>query len=649
MTLQPRGITWLAHGLAVCFFAVLACACSYPLVLNLQTHVPGPPGDNLTFVWNFWWFRFALATGSSWFECPYLFAPFGTSLVLHTHTALQAITGATLLAPFPVVAAHNLVLLAGLAANGIATYGLAYSQVGKVLPATLAGVVFATSAYVGLHLLGHFNLVHAWVLPAAAFAWTRFSAAPKFTTAALVAVTGAASLYSDYYYFVYTLLFAIVWTVASQLTVSVRFGAPRARWSERVVVALMAAISIVIAVILLTGGVELAIGRWQISGRGIRNPTTALWLLLLVWIGLRSKVRVHRRPAASIGPLLRNLSWTIAIGAVLMLPLAYAAAHLLTGDDYVTPEHRWRSAPGGVDLVALATGNPLHPVYGAATTRLFNRLGIGLIDQSAWIGLVPILVGLSLVKTGRPVEIAYRQWLAIGGFFLVWSAGPFLHVGGHGTGVLLPQFFARFVPLLSNARIPGRAFVVVLLAVAVVVASIVNQLGWRTRSIVMLIVLALVDGLVIPYPLSPVPHGGPIEHYLASDRGQGAVLAIPTGYQDGFGETGRFDGRTVSWQTVHQRPIVGGYISRVSERIKTGYRERPVIAALISLSSPHPGPGPVALPADVAGPLAADGIRFVVVDRGVMSGLPSRADLEQRGLTLLLEESARELYGVGRP
>jgi hypothetical protein len=649
MTLQPRGIPWLSHSLAVCFFAILACVYSYPLVLNLQTHVPGPPGDNLTFVWNFWWFRFALATGSSWFECPYLFAPFGTSLVLHTHTALQAITGATLLAPLPVVAAHNLVLLAGLAANGIATYGLAYSQVQKVMPAALAGVVFATSAYLGLHLLGHFNLVHAWVLPAAAFAWMKFSAAPKFTTAALVAVTGAASLYSDYYYFVYILLFAIVWTLASQWAVSVRFGAPRARWSERVVIGMMAVIFIVIAVILLTGGGELAIGRWRISAQGIRNPATALWLLLLVWIGLRSKVRIHRRAAASIGPLLRNVLWTIAIGAVLILPLASAAAHLLAEGDYVAPEHRWRSAPGGVDLVAFATGNPLHPIYGDATTRLFNRLGIGLIDQSAWIGLVPILVALALMKTGRPVELASRQWLAIGGFFLVWSAGPFLHVGGHGTGVLLPQFFARFVPLLSNARIPGRAFVMVVLAVAVVVASIVNQLGWRTRSIVMLIVLALVDGLVMPYPLSAVPNGGRIEQYLANDRAQGSVLAIPTGYQDGFAEIGRFDGRTVSWQTVHQRPIVGGYISRVSERIKTGYRERPVIAALISLSSAQPGPGPVALPADVAGPLAADGVRFVIVDRRLMSGLPSRADLEPRGLTLLLQENDRELYGVRQP
>ncbi len=510
--------------------------CSYPLVLNISTHVPGPPGDNFAFVWNFWWFRVALATGASAFECPYLFAPFGVSLVLDTHTALQSSAGATLLAPLPIVVAHNVVLLAGLAANGAATYALAYAHARRVMPAILAGVIFSTSAYVGVHLLGHFNLVHAWVLPAAAHAWIAYVERPAFRTAAVVAFVYAAVLYSDYYYFVYALLFAGIWTVSTEWKISVQFGAARRRNAERLVLALMAALVLAIAVIALTGGGDLNIGGARLSMRGIRNPTTGVWLLFVLWIALRSRFEVRRRTESSIGAVLANLGWTIVIGALLALPIVFAAASMASAGDYVAPETRWRSAPGGVDVLALVSGNPMHTVYGSLTTRLFDRLRLGIIDQSGWIGLVPIVVGLFMWRVRARRASEYRRWLVVSTFFLVWSAGPFLLVAGHATGIMLPQFFARFVPLLSNARIPGRAFVMVMLGAAVLCALAATELRWRPRTILALVVVALLDGLVAPYPLSQVPSGGP-DRTVPVNR---STRRIGAGDSDGI--PGRFCG-----------------------------------------------------------------------------------------------------------
>ena len=145
-----------------------------------------------------------------------------------------------MLSRFPVVTAHNVVLLAGLAANGIAVYALAYSFVHRVMPAVLAGVLFASSSYITLHLLGHFNLVHAWVLPVAALAWTGFLARPSFPRAAFVAIAYAAAMYSDYYYLVYAALFAIVWTIASLWSVSMRSDQPLTGVGNYILIALMA-------------------------------------------------------------------------------------------------------------------------------------------------------------------------------------------------------------------------------------------------------------------------------------------------------------------------------------------------------------------------------------------------------------------------
>jgi hypothetical protein len=641
---RSRG--WIPHAAAAAFFAVLACVFSYPLVLNLSTHVPGPPGDNFAFVWNFWWFRFALASGASVFECPYLFAPFGVSLVLDTHTALQSYTGATLLAPLSIVAAHNVVLLAGLVANGIATYALAYTQVRRALPAVLAGVIFSTSAYVGLHLLGHFNLVHAWVLPVAALAWTNYVERPSFGTAALVGLAFAVVLYSDYYYFVYALLFALLWTLTTEWRVSIEFGAAKNKTPERIVLTTIAILGIVIVVILATGGGDVSIGGSRISIHGIRNPTTGVWILLLVWAAMRSRVRLQRRPETSLRTALRNLGWTVAIGAVLALPLLISAFALVAAGDYVAPEHMWRSAPGGVDVLALVAGNPMHAVYGPFVSRLFDDLHIGLIDQAGWIGLAPILIGLAVLKARPHVALEYRRWIIVTAFFLIWSAGPFLQIAGRATGIILPQFFARFVPLLSNARIPGRGFVMVMLGAALLCALAVTELGWRRRTILTVIAVALLDGLVAPYPLSPVPASKAIEQYLASDPRAGSVLTIPMGYQDGFEEVGSFNARRLSYQMWHERPIVGGYISRVPDRIKRGYQDRPAIAALMAMSR-NTAPAPPPLPDDLRRALADDGIAFVMVVRIGAPALPTREDLERHGLLLVVDESDRELYVVG--
>ena len=60
-----------------------------------------------------------------------------------------------------------------------------------------------------------------------------------------------------------------------------------------------------------------------------------------------------------------------------------------------------------------------------------------------------------------------RYWTAIGMFFFVWALGPHLRIFGYTTGMILPQTLLRFVPIAANARIPGRAIVLVSLAAAV--------------------------------------------------------------------------------------------------------------------------------------------------------------------------------------
>ena len=69
--------------------------------------------------------RHVLATpGLDYFHTSYLFYPFGTSVVNHPNTALPALVAATVLKPFSIVAAQNLLLMMCVFANMAGMYAL---------------------------------------------------------------------------------------------------------------------------------------------------------------------------------------------------------------------------------------------------------------------------------------------------------------------------------------------------------------------------------------------------------------------------------------------------------------------------------------------------------------------------------------------
>ena len=155
------------HAGPAVLFAALAVGWTWPLVLHLGDAVPGGPGDNYSFVWNLWWMRHVLATPHlSYFHTRYLFYPFGTTIANHPHTALPALVAATLLAPVSIVTAQNLLLLAYLFGNMAIMYALVWDLTRHRRAAVLAGVMFGISPYLASHLLGHFDLIAAWPLPA---------------------------------------------------------------------------------------------------------------------------------------------------------------------------------------------------------------------------------------------------------------------------------------------------------------------------------------------------------------------------------------------------------------------------------------------------------------------------------------------------
>jgi hypothetical protein len=611
--------------------------------------VPGAgPADNLQFLWNIWWMREVLSDPDlTFFRTSYQFHPAGVDLVLHTHTALASLAGATVFGRLPLPVALNLTVIGGAALNGFAAYLLAYRASGHRLAAVTAGVFFAACPPMASHLYGHFNLYAAWVLVLFAHVLLEAFARGSRLWAAGAGALLAAVAWNDYYYFVCACVFLGCVLVHRVFAPGVRCapGWTAHGRADRVLLGLAAAGFAVSLSVWWTGGGAMDVAGVRVSlttGTNVRALSTAL---LLAWLWRR------RRPApttelarARLVPDLRLGAIVLGVGALLMWPIAAAALDLWRGGHYVSQTYLWRSAPAGADLGSLVLGNPFNGLWGPQVMRLYGELGMNAFAGPLWLGVAPL--ALLLTRRSWQGHPAARLWLLIAGVFLVWTLGPYLDVFGIDTGLPLPQMLLRFVPIVSNARIPGHASVFVALGVAVLLALAVasSPRRWPAAAIGALLAVLLADFCTAPFPMHRLEM--PAIYGRLTERPAGAVLELPLGFRDGFGEEGRFDPNVLYYQSLHGRPIAGGYISRLSPIVKAGYQESPAFSTLLRLSSGGNADGsPAPTPEAARAELARAGIQYIVVNTATAS--PAlREYVVAMGVEEIDADGVRRVYGV---
>ena len=126
----------------------------------------------------------------------------------------------------------------------------------------------------------------------------------------------------------------------------------------------------------------------------------------------------------------------------------------------------------------------------------------------------------------------------------------------------------------------------------------------------------------------------------------GAVMELPFGVRDGFGEKGALDDRTLYYQSIHGKPIVGGFVARLSTSVTSGYRSSALFGPLLQLSA-----GERALqPAD-GGQAAAlfrqSEIQYVVLNTNTASAALQRYARSTLPLSLVRAYAdGRELYEI---
>lgn len=196
------GRAFRRHGPVVALFAVLTLLMTWPIATYLKRGVPGPPWDNLVWLYDAWWLREGLLgkVGSLLFN-PNIFQPFGYDLTLSETMVANKLLLAPLLLLFTPTVAYNLFIWLTFFLTGLATYAFIYYATQSRAAGILAGVAFMYAPYrIGAMAAGWLPLIATQWLPLLFLFLERWVRERRAWLAAVAGLFLALNVLSSWYY-----------------------------------------------------------------------------------------------------------------------------------------------------------------------------------------------------------------------------------------------------------------------------------------------------------------------------------------------------------------------------------------------------------------------------------------------------------------
>lgn len=588
------------HSLALFGYVCVALAFSWPLPVHLATALLGPvSGDTGVYVWNLWVFRHAIVAHR---EMPFytleilsLSLSQALPLTLQNYTTIANVIAFPLLPLLGTVATFNVLVIATGVASAHAMFVCARRLTGDTAASWVAGLAFGFSPFMSARAMEHFSLAQTAPLPLFVMLFERLHFRPTFGVAAAAGITVACAFLSDPYYAVYCLLigaFAVTYSAILIQRGPLLFRPYRGTLALDVALVCLAGL---IAGMLIGGGRRIEIFTVRISMTRLYTPVLLFTVLAVARLWLVVRPRVSWVFPTKL-PSVRVLVVAGAACAVLLSPVLSALVGAVGESQWSRPTVFWRSSPPGLDLFALFVPNPLHPWFGSFFAEGARQMPGGFVENIASIPwtLIAVLVGAATWARGS----LPRYWLAFTVCAGALALGPFIRVGGVMTYVPTPWTFLRYIPVIGAARMPPRMMALVMLGLAVLLAFALRELRGRVRRASPQgaragAFTALVAGALL-FEMLPAPrvlHSAAVpsvHRIIAADPRPVRVLNLPFGLRDGLSSYGNANAASQYFQTVHEKQLLGGYVSRLPRRNVERHRRFHVTRVLMDLSEGRP-------------------------------------------------------------
>ena len=228
-----------------------------------------------------------------------------------------------------------------------------------------------------------------------------------------------------------------------------------------------------------------------------------------------------------------------------------------------------------------------HPLFRGLNSHIFKNLVEGNpADSSVFLGYTALIFLIYCFL--RCKDKIARFWKIVFLVFFILSLGPHpVILGRHFSTLPLPFFFLAHTPFYAFFGRLSFIAVLVSLSQAVLVAYSFDKVKFPKPVLALIIAVLIFELYPAPYIITrkEIPD---FYKTLENDRGDYAILEVPTDncpslishYRDYYYCFYQY------WQTLHHKPIVGGYMARkIPQRSSEFVEKSPFIRSLNGFSN----------------------------------------------------------------
>ena len=489
------------HVSVVFVFCVLTVIFTFPVILDFASEAAGfDCYDKCHMMWRFWWADFSLENDLAFQHSNHIFYPDGTSIGGNL-AHFTTFLGLMLVQFLDHIVAWNIIWFLGFVFGGYGCYLLANNFSKNYLSSIIAGIVFTFTTYHTAHSISHIGLsMIVWLPIFVLFLFKLLEKQSKYY-AIIGGIIFSLVALTHLYYAIFIAMFSIIFFAV--------YIFRQKKVSNRIFIT--------------NFSILFSIGLISTSVLFLSSPTSTDELLMEDSTRLISE---HILFSASLESL------------------------ILPGPDHTTQS-----------LSNYATWISFY--------SFFDKTVHGLQVENV------IFLGYSVIFLSALAVIKYRRnhtwfWLLICGIFVIMSFGPELKIFHESTEIPMPdKIFYDTIPEWDEIRAPARFIVMANLALAVLVSySVYGLIKNKFSSFKQQIILASIVGFVILFEFAMIPYASSTESIpdfyqeIKNDKSKFAVLTTPIG---GTGDLYlQSDPIMLYHQIHHEKPIYGGYESRVS-------------------------------------------------------------------------------------
>lgn len=240
-----------------------------------------------------------------------------------------------------------------------------------------------------------------------------------------------------------------------------------------------------------------------------------------------------------------------------------------------------------------------HPLWGQWHSWFKN---VSIENGNAFVGFTFFFIILLFIalKLSKQIKFADKKtfWLFTLAYIIVLtlSFGPYLHIFGYATHLPMPHYFLqKIIPQINNIRFPARWLLLAQIFLSVMTAYLLKAIWQNINHKIQQILFIIISlGLILDVAFLPrnisIIYGPNTQVYqlIAREPNEKTVLHIPLSISSGYFDMGHTSKLPMVYQTIHQKPIIGGHLSRLPMEYKEYYANEPVIKYLLAYENAEP-------------------------------------------------------------